>query len=75
MGQPAHAAEARDERKTKYEAASASRNRGDFAALKVRYEGEVERYCICHKSNDEHQQYIQCEDECNWYHPQCIGFG
>ena len=32
-----------------------------------------ERYCICAKKND-NQQYVQCEDECEWYHPECVGF-
>lgn len=32
-----------------------------------------QRYCICAKKND-NQQYVQCEDECEWYHPECVGF-
>ena len=31
------------------------------------------RYCICAKQND-NQEYVMCEDECEWYHPECIGF-
>ena len=31
------------------------------------------RYCICARQND-NQQYVMCEDECEWYHPKCVGF-
>lgn len=34
---------------------------------------QEQRYCICAKKND-NQQYVQCEDECEWYHPECVGF-
>lgn len=75
MEPPALVPEVKGGRKTGTEAVGGGGKGGDCAELKVRSEGEVERYCICHKSSDEHQQYIQCEDECNWYHPMCIGFG
>lgn len=31
------------------------------------------RYCICAKQND-NRIYINCEDDCEWYHPACVGF-
>lgn len=33
----------------------------------------VKRYCICGKQND-FRKYVQCESECEWYHPDCVGF-
>lgn len=33
----------------------------------------VKRYCICGKQND-YRKYVQCESECEWYHPDCVGF-
>jgi hypothetical protein len=30
-------------------------------------------YCICSRQND-NKQYIECEDQCEWYHPECVGF-
>ena len=36
-------------------------------------ENKDKRYCICAKQNDNHQ-YVLCEDECDWYHPECVGF-
>ena len=32
-----------------------------------------DEYCICARQND-NQQYVMCEDECEWYHPNCVGF-
>lgn len=32
-----------------------------------------QRYCLCFRQND-NKQYIECEDQCDWYHPECIGF-
>lgn len=37
---------------------------------------EAERnecYCICGRPNDD-RPYILCEDNCQWYHPDCVGF-
>ena len=43
------------------------------SALVVHSENRDKRYCICGKQND-NNQYVLCEDECEWYHPECVGF-
>lgn len=32
-----------------------------------------QRFCLCLRQND-NKQYIECEDQCDWYHPECVGF-
>lgn len=42
--------------------------------LKIAPNGEQnKKYCVCAKSND-NLFYVQCEDGCEWYHPECVGF-
>lgn len=36
-------------------------------------ENRKKTYCICGKGNDD-QMYVQCQDGCEWYHPECVGF-
>lgn len=31
------------------------------------------KYCICSSRNST-QSYLQCESECDWFHPECLGF-
>lgn len=30
-------------------------------------------FCLCARQND-NKQYIECEGQCEWYHPECVGF-
>ena len=32
-----------------------------------------ETFCICGRQND-NRKYVMCENECDWYHPSCVGF-
>jgi hypothetical protein len=39
----------------------------------VNSENKNKKYCVCGKQYDQHF-YVQCEDQCEWFHPECVGF-
>lgn len=42
-------------------------------SLVVNSENKNKKYCVCGKQYDQHF-YVQCEDQCEWFHPECVGF-